>query len=215
MVVSPRPVVPAARLRAARRRASADRFAGGAAEEEAQGAKPVEPPGQHPFAPAPRALRRPMGCSAIGASTQPTGKVTREEERVDRSKLPRHGPRRRTNHDLRCRTGERRGWTTFGDHEDALSAPCKFVSRRVGAWKSKECLLRGDGSVHPTNSPCGRETPPMRKPATGERCAIEPPAWFKGRGLSLPDPCPGVAVRAFGVIPGRRVTATRSNPTRS
>src|SRR5271165_4096816 len=54
-----------------------------------------------------------------------------------------------------------------------------------GKWFSlrmDRCLLRGHGAVHPTDSPCGSETLPMRKPATGEPCAGEQQARFGGRG---------------------------------
>ena len=48
-----------------------------------------------------------------------------------------------------------------------------------------------DGGCSPYRQPSARETLPMRKPATGESCAGEPPARFGGREGDLPDPYRG------------------------
>src|SRR6266700_6238495 len=100
-----------------------------------------------------------------------------------------------------------RGW--FGYFKHAVAREFKlldsFIRRRLRAILRKQekrprvralsrrpstlakCILRESRTVHIIHSPLSSETPPMRKPTTGEPCAGELPARFGGRGGDEPS----------------------------
>jgi hypothetical protein len=106
---------------------------------------------------------------------------------------------------------ESQGWS----YVEASFPPDRMVSALGNGVKEGQRLPRKTRAPHPVGRPGKSETPPMRKPATGEPCAGEPHARFGGRGgESLPYPYPGKNFEALISVKDEALTpvSTRRYP---